>query len=144
MTPQCSRMTHMQVSVRACSHEACHQGSVRVRLKSPVPGCQDAEMVLQPPEAGRALPAALVPLPTETPAFVILEVCTVRASLGQKLVVLDGTEPLGGGLAPCLSPGHQDCSGNCLKPSSSRGSARACHLSAVVGIPAALPRWGAG
>ena len=70
----------MQVSVGACSHEASHQGSIRVRLKSPVPDCQDAELVLEPPGAAGTWPEALVPLPAQTPAFVILEVRTVRAS----------------------------------------------------------------
>ena len=85
----------MQVSVGACSHEASHQGSIRVRLKSPVPGCQDAELVLEPPGAAGTWPEALVPLLAQTPAFVILEVRTVRASLGQVLVVLEGIELLG-------------------------------------------------
>lgn len=67
------QLLEAQVSVEACSHEASSQGPVRVRLKSPVFSCPDAELVL-PPSGARTGPfEAELFLPGQMPAFMILE-----------------------------------------------------------------------
>ena len=75
----------LQVSVTACSHEAASSGAVRVRVKTPMPGCPDAELVWAPSQDAGSCPEAAVPLPDQIPAYLILEVC----HLWQRLALLN-------------------------------------------------------